>query len=352
MMVYVEGNNLTEIVSWVLNGRAILVHDADRIVELLSLFFDQTKYRSFSRQMNMWDFKRLVDGPCKGAFLHPYFCRHDKALSLQMHRQTVRHRRGPACENGAVDIQQKQEQVKQHPMKSFLPTPGPTNLSSRHGLPPRMDEKVWCLPSSDDMMRLLEPTPIREVARSPTLLHSFPLEQISSSFTQMVNVPDSVLNTRSTTQLVQDTNQPADTTYREQPFVRNCDYEAVSCANDEFYNYTIYRSLSKDVRGGFRKDGITMEKLAPVVPGLGCTESRVEEKIDINRFEAFLDDERGIFGLGGGETRGLPPSLSASTESSCGFLGMSDNVVFHKEVDLFEPAAFWPTGFSFSGMQS
>eukprot|EP00934_Nitzschia_sp_Nitz4_P002045 Nitzschia sp. Nitz4//scaffold749_size1402//574//1401//NITZ4_009324-RA/size1402-processed-gene-0.0-mRNA-1//1//CDS//3329557537//2045//frame0 len=87
LMEYVEQEGLQHAISWVLNGRGIQVNDPDSLVKLLPLFFSQTKYRSFRRQLNMWHFERIEKGPHKGAFIHPYFVRDNRELCGCMSRQ-------------------------------------------------------------------------------------------------------------------------------------------------------------------------------------------------------------------------------------------------------------------------
>jgi hypothetical protein len=86
MMAYIEKQGLESIMAWVLNGRAIMVHNPDRLLDVLPMFFGQTKYRSFRRQLNMWHFERHRDGPEKGAFMHPLFVRGNKPLCTYMSR--------------------------------------------------------------------------------------------------------------------------------------------------------------------------------------------------------------------------------------------------------------------------
>lgn len=87
MMTYVETNGLESAISWVMNGKGFMINDPDKLVTILPLFFDQTKYRSFRRQLNMWHFERILDGPHKGAFVHPYFVRGNRGLCAYMSRQ-------------------------------------------------------------------------------------------------------------------------------------------------------------------------------------------------------------------------------------------------------------------------
>jgi len=87
MMGYVEREGLEHVISWVINGRGFMIHDPEKLVKILPLFFAQTKYRSFRRQLNMWHFERIMSGPHKGAFMHPYFVRDNQELCACMSRQ-------------------------------------------------------------------------------------------------------------------------------------------------------------------------------------------------------------------------------------------------------------------------
>jgi hypothetical protein len=52
LLEYCEKEGMTDIISWVGNGKAIMVRDPDRLLALLPRFhMSQTKYRSFQRQL-------------------------------------------------------------------------------------------------------------------------------------------------------------------------------------------------------------------------------------------------------------------------------------------------------------
>ena len=52
LVTYCEREGLEDIITWVQNGKAIMVHDPERLLKLIPRFgFSQTKYRSFQRQM-------------------------------------------------------------------------------------------------------------------------------------------------------------------------------------------------------------------------------------------------------------------------------------------------------------
>eukprot|EP00934_Nitzschia_sp_Nitz4_P002105 Nitzschia sp. Nitz4//scaffold246_size28974//131//1048//NITZ4_008079-RA/size28974-exonerate_est2genome-gene-0.29-mRNA-1//1//CDS//3329543903//2105//frame0 len=87
MMAFAEKEGYEHVIGWVLNGRGVMVYSPEGLVNLLPLFFSQTKYRSFRRQLNMWHFERVEHGPNKGAFIHPYFVKDNRELCSYMCRQ-------------------------------------------------------------------------------------------------------------------------------------------------------------------------------------------------------------------------------------------------------------------------
>lgn len=48
-----------ECISWMPHGRAFLVRDTDKFMEdIAPRYFKMLKYRSFTRQLNLWGFKK------------------------------------------------------------------------------------------------------------------------------------------------------------------------------------------------------------------------------------------------------------------------------------------------------
>jgi hypothetical protein len=85
-----EAEGKTDIISWLPHGRAFLVHDPDRLVsDLLPVYFNQTRYSSFQRQLHMYNFQRITAGRDKGAYHHANFQRGTPQISLRMHRTRV-----------------------------------------------------------------------------------------------------------------------------------------------------------------------------------------------------------------------------------------------------------------------
>ncbi len=151
LLEYAATNGLESTISWIRNGTAIMVHDPEKLVEILPNFFGQTKYRSFRRQLNMWHFHRIAEGPHRGAFAHPCFIRGNKELINYMNRHAPLSESPPLIEN---DISRRSarsnEELQPHelPMltsSTFLPTKSDNDLcgnipsSSLHHQLPVMD---------------------------------------------------------------------------------------------------------------------------------------------------------------------------------------------------------------------
>lgn len=81
-----------EIVSWLPGGKSFRVHMPDLFVEnIMKLFFNQTKYKSFQRQLNLWGFERNTSECAeKGAYYHSLFIRGRRDLCQEMARQKVK----------------------------------------------------------------------------------------------------------------------------------------------------------------------------------------------------------------------------------------------------------------------
>jgi HSF-type DNA-binding len=79
------------VVCWQPHGRAFMVHKPKEFVQKVMLhFFNQTKYASFQRQLNLYGFSRLTHGPDKGAYYHGCFVRGERNLCRGMIRQKIK----------------------------------------------------------------------------------------------------------------------------------------------------------------------------------------------------------------------------------------------------------------------
>lgn len=95
MLEDVETTGSQHIVSWVGNGKAFKVHDLSSFVdEIVPVYFKQSKFKSFQRQLYFYEFKRVESGPDTGSYYHPKFVRGIKTLCLTMRPKTNRRVKG------------------------------------------------------------------------------------------------------------------------------------------------------------------------------------------------------------------------------------------------------------------
>jgi hypothetical protein len=91
MLEDMAGSGYQNIVSWQPHGNAFRVHEREVFAgTIMPLYFNQTKYRSFQRQLNIYSFHRIGKGPDKGAYCHTLFIRNNKLMSLNMARHKIK----------------------------------------------------------------------------------------------------------------------------------------------------------------------------------------------------------------------------------------------------------------------
>ena len=91
LMEVLDRSDLVDVISWMPHGRAFVVKKPKLFaVDVLPRFFKQTKYLSFTRQLNLWGFKRITKGLDGGAYYHELFLRGRPYLAMRMKRHKVK----------------------------------------------------------------------------------------------------------------------------------------------------------------------------------------------------------------------------------------------------------------------
>ncbi|KAL3782923.1 hypothetical protein HJC23_004902 [Cyclotella cryptica] len=73
------------------HGRCFVIHQSEVLAtEVLPRFFNQTKFLSFIRQLNLWGFKRLTRGVDGKAYYHELFLRGRPYLALRLKRMKIK----------------------------------------------------------------------------------------------------------------------------------------------------------------------------------------------------------------------------------------------------------------------
>ena len=93
MLEMAKKNGKEDIVSWLPCERAFKVHNRELFEnEIMKLYFNQTKYKSFQRQLNLWGFERITDSSSlkKGSYFHPMFIKGKPQLFPCMIRTKIK----------------------------------------------------------------------------------------------------------------------------------------------------------------------------------------------------------------------------------------------------------------------
>lgn len=81
----------TEIASFLTHGRAFSIHKPRDFTKLvMAKYFRMSRFSSFQRQLNLYDFQRITEGPDKGAYFHELFVQGRPILSTMMKRNKIK----------------------------------------------------------------------------------------------------------------------------------------------------------------------------------------------------------------------------------------------------------------------
>lgn len=87
MLQQIEAFGQSHIVSWMPSGKSFKVHKKEEFErEVLPEYFRSNNFRSFQRNLSVYQFSRIWNGPEKGAYLHDRFVRNDRMLCTSMKR--------------------------------------------------------------------------------------------------------------------------------------------------------------------------------------------------------------------------------------------------------------------------
>lgn len=86
-----EQEGFEHIISWQPHGRCFLVRDPKKFVEqIMPIYFCQTKFTSFQRQLNLYGFSRLTSGKDRGSYYHELFLKHKLFLCQSIRRTRIK----------------------------------------------------------------------------------------------------------------------------------------------------------------------------------------------------------------------------------------------------------------------
>jgi len=82
-----DRDGYSDVISWLKDGHSFKVHDSAQFVKVvMPVYFDQSKYESFRRQLNLYQFTRISRGRERGIISHPCFTRGYRYLCREIKR--------------------------------------------------------------------------------------------------------------------------------------------------------------------------------------------------------------------------------------------------------------------------
>lgn len=114
-------------ICWLPHGRGFIVRNREKFTaEVLPRYFKQTKFNSFTRRLNRWNFTRITTGPEHGAYTHKFFQRGNPTLCTQMYCKNERAKFAKTL----TSVEQKLRQVPERQSSNYqkMPTEHPLSV--------------------------------------------------------------------------------------------------------------------------------------------------------------------------------------------------------------------------------
>mmetsp|Transcript_6896 Transcript_6896/g.10188 ORF Transcript_6896/g.10188 Transcript_6896/m.10188 type:complete len:519 (-) Transcript_6896:378-1934(-) len=85
LMEILDHNRHGDIICWLPHGRGFIIRDKKRFeIEVMPHYFKESKYTSFTRRLNRWNFTIQAHGHKKASYFHPIFVRGNPIQCLDM----------------------------------------------------------------------------------------------------------------------------------------------------------------------------------------------------------------------------------------------------------------------------
>jgi len=152
---------LSSIATWQPHGRSFIVHNINQFTEdVLPRFFQQRKYASFQRQLNLYGFTRLTKGPDRGSYYHELFLRSKKILCRGIVRMKVKGTGSRMASNP--------EQEPNFYRMTYMPAPSPENEDTT-------------IPHPDSTVKSLDLDSVKTTTETVSAVLPMPTISLSSS---------------------------------------------------------------------------------------------------------------------------------------------------------------------------
>lgn len=91
MLCDLERQGRDDIASFTPHGRSFAIHKPTEFVkEVMDKYFRMSRFSSFQRQLNLYDFQRITDGEDKGSYYHEHFSHRRPDVCVMMKRNKIK----------------------------------------------------------------------------------------------------------------------------------------------------------------------------------------------------------------------------------------------------------------------
>jgi len=140
---WASNSEFSSALMWSPSGNAFVVRDRDVMVEhIIPKFFDHKKWRSFTRQLNLWGFKRELRGPdTEGEFYYHQYFHRGKLEELQLIKRTEVKRPSRSIKNQLSDSYDKSHALSSSRQSSTV-TANHDGFSIQVAIPHQTDDTM------------------------------------------------------------------------------------------------------------------------------------------------------------------------------------------------------------------
>jgi hypothetical protein len=119
----------SDAIAWLPHGKAFIIVNREKFAtKVLPKYFRKTKYTSFTRKLNRWNFNRVTRGPELGAYYHEFFQKGNESLCTQMYCKNDRAKFAVAKETGTKEEKPKAKASEADATKRTAQEPTPADL--------------------------------------------------------------------------------------------------------------------------------------------------------------------------------------------------------------------------------
>ena len=91
MLSDLERQGRQDIASFLQHGKAFAIHKPREFVRhVMPKYFRMSRFSSFQRQLNLYDFQRITEGVDRGAYMHAMFVYGQPQLTTTMKRNKIK----------------------------------------------------------------------------------------------------------------------------------------------------------------------------------------------------------------------------------------------------------------------